>query len=180
MPAEPIKVNPSQMLQGAASAAATAEQVATPNLGAAPIPKPGSPMDAAAATVAAAMGTQVTQMTAEVAAKGPAVQATTSSGVAQTEATDEQNAERYRAVPGSGGLNGLGSGGVPGGAPSLPGDSGVTGRIMKVSDGWDDPREPFRITGDMEEDEFGHFHAPHVPLDPGGAAGGSGAGRTPV
>jgi hypothetical protein len=161
-------VNPSQMLQSGASVAATAEQVATPNPGAAPIPKPGSPMDAAAAAVAAAMGTQVTQMTAQVASKGPALQATTSSGVAQTEATDEQNAERYRAVPGSGGLDGLGAG-------------GATGRFMEVSDGWDDPAEPFRITPDMEEDEFGHFHAPFVPLDPGGAAGGgSGAGRAPV
>jgi hypothetical protein len=161
MSAEPIKVNPSQMLQGAASAAATAEQVATPNPAAAPIPKPGSPMDAAAASVATAMGTQVTQMTAQVAAKGPAVQAATSSGVAQTEATDEQNAERYRAVPGFAG--------------------GATGRVMEVSDGWDDPREPFRITPDMEEDEFGHFHAPYVPLDPGGAAGGgSGTDRAPV
>jgi hypothetical protein len=125
-------------------------------------------MDAAAAGVAAAMGTQVTQMTAQVAAKGPALQATTSNGVAQTEATDEQNAERYRAVPASGGLDGLGSG-------------GATGGVMEVSDGWDDPREPFRITPDMEEDEFGHFHAPYVPLDPGGAAGGSsGTGRAPV
>ncbi|MBP1823043.1 hypothetical protein [Mycobacterium sp. OAE908] len=167
MPAEPIKVNPSQMLQGGASVAATAER-AISNPGAAPIPKPGSPMDTAAASVAAAMGTQVTQMTAQVASKGPALQATTSSGVAQTEATDEQNAERYRAVPGTGGLDGLGSG-------------RTTGGIMEVSDGWDDPREPFRITGDMEEDEFGHFHAPYVPLDPGGAAGGgSGAGRAPV
>ena len=52
---------------------------------------------------------------------------------------------------------------------------------MAVSDGWDDPRGPFRITPDMEEDEFGHFHAPYVPLNPGGAAsGGSGAGRAPV
>jgi len=167
MPAEPIKVNPSQMLQGGASVAATAEQVATPNPGAAPIPKPGSPMDAAAASVATAMGTQVTQMTAQVASKGPALQATTSSGVAQTEATDEQNAERYRAVPGTGGLDG-------------PGSGGAAGRVMEVSDGWDDSREPFRITGDMEEDEFGHFHTPYVPLDPGGAAGGSGAGRAPV
>jgi hypothetical protein len=48
------------MLQGAASVAATAEQVATPNPGAAPIPKPGSPMDVAATSVATAMGTQVT------------------------------------------------------------------------------------------------------------------------
>jgi hypothetical protein len=103
MPAQPIKVTPSQMLQGAASAAATAEQVATPNPGAAPIPKPGSPMDAAAVGVATAMSTQVTQMTGQVAAKGPALQATTSSGVAQTEATDEQNAELYRAVPGGSG-----------------------------------------------------------------------------
>lgn len=102
MAAEPIKVNPSHMLQAAASAAATAEQVATPNPGAAPIPKTGSPMDGAAAGVAAAMGTQVAQMTGQIAEKGPAVQATTSSGAAQTEATDEQNAELYRAVPGSG------------------------------------------------------------------------------
>src|SRR5690349_3627293 len=139
MSAEPIKVNPSQMLAGGASVAATAGQVATPNPGAAPIAKPGSPIDAAAASVATAMGTQVAQMTAAVAAKGPALQATTSSGVAQTEATDEQNAERYRAVPGTGGLDELGSGGAPGA-------DGVSGRIMEVSDGWDDPREPFRIT----------------------------------
>jgi hypothetical protein len=112
MPAEPIKVDPSHMLQAAASAAATAEQVAVPNPGAAPIAKPGSPMDGAAVGVASAMGTQVAQMTGQVAGKGPAVQATTASGVAQTEATDEQNSELYRAVPGSGGLDGLGAGGA--------------------------------------------------------------------
>ena len=104
MPAESIKVTPSQMLQAAASAAATAEQVAAPNPGAAPIAKPGSPMDAAAVGVATAIGAQVAEMAGQVAGKGPEVQATTSSGVAQTEATDEQSAELYRAVPGSGGI----------------------------------------------------------------------------
>jgi hypothetical protein len=104
MAAEQIKVTPPHMLQAAASAAATAEQVATPNPGAVPIAKPGSSMDGAAVTVAAAMATQVAQMAGQVAGQGPAVQASTSSGVAQTEATDEQNAEGYRAVPASGGL----------------------------------------------------------------------------
>ena len=104
MPAESIKVTPSHMVQAAASAAATAELVATPNPGAAPVAKPGSPMDGAAVGIATAMGTQVAQMSGQVAGEGPAVQATTSSGVAQTEASDEQNAELYRAVPPTGGI----------------------------------------------------------------------------
>jgi hypothetical protein len=100
MAAEPIKVNPSRMLAAAASVAATAEHLAVPDPGTAPVPKLGSPMDAAAVGVAAAMGAQVAAMAGQIAEKGPAVQATTSVGVAHTEATDQHNADRYRAVPG--------------------------------------------------------------------------------
>jgi len=100
MPAQSIKVTPPKMLQGAASVAATAEEMATANPGAVPMPTAGSPIDGAWSGVAAAMGTQVSQMSTQVATKGPAVQAATSSGVTQFDQTDNQNSERFRELRG--------------------------------------------------------------------------------
>jgi hypothetical protein len=55
------------------------------------------------------------------------------------------------------------------------------GRVVPVSDGWDHPAEPWTISPGMESDEFGHFHTPVVPIDPGGAGPGSvGGGSVPV
>jgi hypothetical protein len=106
VPAESIKVNPAKMVQAAATVAATAEQVATPNPAAVPAPAAGSPMDAAWSALAATMGTEVSQMAAAVATKGPAVQGVTSSGAAQMETMDEDNAELMREVPDAGGSDG--------------------------------------------------------------------------
>jgi len=106
VPAQSIRVNPAKMVQAAASVAATAEQVATPNPAAVPAPAAGSPMDAAWSAVAATMGTEVSQMAAAVATKGPAVQGVTSSGAAQMETMDEDNAELMRQVPDAGGPDG--------------------------------------------------------------------------
>jgi hypothetical protein len=73
-------------------------------------------------------------------------------------------------------------------APEAPGSSPATaqpgshgGRVAPVSDGWDDPAEPWKTSPGMQPDEFGHFHTPVVPIDPGGAGPGStGGGTAPV
>ena len=59
--------------------------------------------------------------------------------------------------------------------------SSASAQIQPVSDGWDDPPEPWKIAPGMDQDEFGHFHTPAVPIVPGEAGPGSpGAGAAPV
>jgi hypothetical protein len=58
----------------------------------------------------------------------------------------------------------------------------MTWRDLRIRrDGWDEPAEPWKIGGDMEPDEFGHFQ-PVLPVHPGGGAagGGTGGGTAPV
>jgi hypothetical protein len=56
-------------------------------------------------------------------------------------------------------------------------ESGSSGTdVVPASDGWDDPAEPWTISPGMEQDEFGHFHTPVVPILPGAAAPGSSGG----
>lgn len=98
MPAQSIKVCPPALLEAAASVAVTAEQAAAPHAGAVPVATPGSPADGVWAGIAAGIATESTQMAAEDAGEGPAVQATTQVGVAQLQGQDEQNAEEIRAV----------------------------------------------------------------------------------
>lgn len=69
----------------------------------------------------------------------------------------------------------------PNAGPRVP-DSVIRPTSFSTSSGgWDEPAEPWRIGQGFEEDEFGHFHPPVLPVDPGGAAaGGGGGGRAPV
>jgi hypothetical protein len=92
MVAQPIKVRPPALLQAAQSAAVTAENAAAPHPGVVPVASPGSPADGAAATISAGMSARSGQLAAKLAGKGPQVQATTQSGVAQMQGQDARNA----------------------------------------------------------------------------------------
>lgn len=94
--ADVVKVIPPALLEAAASAATIADRAATPHPGVVPAVSPGSPADAAAGTIAAGMSQRAAQLSARLAGKGPQVQATTQSGVAQMQAQDEQNATQIR------------------------------------------------------------------------------------
>jgi hypothetical protein len=96
MPAEDVRVMPPEMLQAAASAAATAEKAAAPQPGVVPVAVPGSPADAAAVTIATGMGTKAADIAGRLAGKGPRVQAATQQGVSQIQGQDEQNAAEVR------------------------------------------------------------------------------------
>ena len=177
MPAQSVKVCPPALLQAAASAAVTAEQAAAPHPGVVPVVTPGSPADAAWAGVGAGIAARSGELSAKVAGKGPAVQATTQSGVAQLQEQDEQNAAQIRAVGESSAQGLAAAAGSPGGGASAGSVRPVNFNGFKESvGGWDDPAEPWTISPGMEEDEFGHFQPPVVPLNPGGAAGGGGGG----
>jgi hypothetical protein len=140
-----------------------------------------SPADVAANAVAAAMQVKVTAASAELAPRGPTIRTASTQAAAKFTAIDDQNAARLQAV-GEMGQSTIGattSG--PGGAGGVATGGGAEGRIVSVSDGWDDPAEPHRLLPGYWEDEFGHFHNPvEEPIDPGGAAGGAGYGRAPV
>jgi hypothetical protein len=179
MPAQSVKVCPPALLQAASSAAVTAEQAAAPHPGVVPVVTPGSPADAAWAGVGAGIAARSGELSAKVAGKGPAVQATTQSGVAQLQEQDEQNAAQIRAV-GESSARGLAAAGAPGGA-SAGSVRPVNFNGFKESvGGWDDPAEPWTISPGMEQDEFGHFQPPVVPVIPGGAPGGGGGGAAPI
>ena len=89
-----IEVRPPAILQAATSAAGTAEQAAAPHPGVVPPVSAGSPADAAAAMIAAGMGTRSAQLAAMLAPKGPQVQAITQAGVAHMQTTDTDNGQR--------------------------------------------------------------------------------------
>ena len=92
------KVTPPALLQGASTAAMTAEKAAAPHPGVVPVASPGSPADGAAATIAAGMSARAAQLSTKLAGKGPQVQAKTQSGVAQLQGQDEANATQIQRV----------------------------------------------------------------------------------
>ena len=98
MPAQSIKVCPPALLAAADSVAATADHAAAPRPDTVPVATPGSPADGAWAGIAAGIASESAQMAAQDMGEGPAVQATTASGVAQLQGQDEQNAEQIGAV----------------------------------------------------------------------------------
>jgi hypothetical protein len=140
-----------------------------------------SPADAAANAVAAAMQLKVTSASAELAPLAPKIRTASAQAAVKLTAIDDQNAARLEAistmVQSADGATPLGPGGAAGAATG----GGGAGRILSVSDGWDDPAEPYKLLPGYWEDDFGHFHNPiEEPIDPGGAAGGTGYGRAPV
>lgn len=168
--ADVVNVNASTLRQAGTSVANALDRAAQPAR--VPVATPGtSPADAAAGAVAAAMSGKVAAASAELAPRGPKIRAASEAAAAGLTATDEQNGALLQGVPATAGGSALG--GNPG--------SGGTGGIQMVSDGWDDPAEPWRIGEDFVEDQYGHF-VPPIQIDPGGgaAAGGGGAGRAPV
>lgn len=98
MPAQSINVCPPALLEAAASVAVTADQAAAPHPGVVPIATLGSPADGAWAGIAAGIASESALMASQDMGEGPAVQATTQSGVAQLQGQDEQNAEEISAV----------------------------------------------------------------------------------
>jgi hypothetical protein len=100
MPAQStVEVCPPELLSAADSAAMHLTHAATPQAGAVPTGGGGSSLsDAAAAAIAGEVATKVAQMSAELAADGPAAEATTQAGVAQLEQTDDANAQAILAV----------------------------------------------------------------------------------
>lgn len=71
-------------------------ETAAPGPGVVPIASPGSPPDAAAATIATGMATKSATLTADLARKSPQLQAATQQGVAHLQAQDEHNANQIR------------------------------------------------------------------------------------
>jgi hypothetical protein len=185
MPAQSINVTPPALLNAAASVAATAEKAATPP-NAVPHAVPGSTADGAWGTIGAGMAAQSAQMSAAVSGKGPEVQAKTSAGVARLQAQDAENAAQIKAVGLSSADDWFEGDGPqyqaidPGGAAVGPGQAGM-GSV---------PHSLIQATGfketiigdDWEEDDFGHWHPPIVPVVPiTGAQGGNvGMGTPPV
>src|SRR5689334_2081248 len=98
MPAQNITVVPPALVQASTSAAATAEHAAAPSPAAVPVATPGSPADAALATIAVAIATQTAKMTAELAGKGPHLAAAAQTGVTKLQSQDEQNGAHIQAV----------------------------------------------------------------------------------
>jgi hypothetical protein len=94
-----VAVQPGSLLSAASTVVAHVEQSATPPQAAAPIPKPGSPVDAAAGAVAAGMQTKMAAMAAQLAPQGPALQATTTAGVSALQAQDGLNNDMIKAIP---------------------------------------------------------------------------------
>jgi hypothetical protein len=144
------------------------------------------------------MAAQSAQMSAEVAGKGPEVQAKTSAGVAQLVVQDAENAARIQAVGLSSADDWFEGDGPqyqaidPGGAGVGPGQQGMgsvphsliqaTGFKTSMGDGWDDDEvteaEQLAPPG-WSQDYHGNWFPP-IPINPGGAAGGGSGGRAPV
>lgn len=161
-----VNVDAAALRQAGTSVADALERAAQPAR--VPVATPGpSPADAAAAAVAAAMSAKVAAASAELAPRGPKIRAASEAAAASLTATDEQNAALLQGVPATAG------GGAVGGNP---GPAGAR-RVQMVSDGWDDPAEPWRIGEGFVEDEFGHF-VPPIQINPGGGAAGGGSGGT--
>src|SRR5271163_4143644 len=93
-----VAVQPGSLLSAASTVVAHVETSATPPPAAAPIPKPGSPVDAAAGAVAAGMQTKMAAMAAQLAPQGPALQATTAAGVTALQAQDGLNSDMIKGV----------------------------------------------------------------------------------
>lgn len=102
--AKNIKVSPQELLQASAAAASKADKAAPPHPGVVPTAAPaqGSAVDAATAVIAAGIATQVAELSAKLAGKGPLIQAATQSGIAHLQARDVGNAEQLREVGQSG------------------------------------------------------------------------------
>lgn len=98
MPAEPIRVTSPSLLVSADSAARVLEEAAKPLDEIQPTGGGGSASDLAGAAVAAAMSARASELAAAVAGAGPAVQMTTTAGVARLQAQDHQNADAIRTV----------------------------------------------------------------------------------
>ncbi|KAA0093548.1 hypothetical protein CIW49_26125 [Mycolicibacterium sp. P1-18] len=174
MPAQKITVVPPALLQASTSVAATVDQAAAPHPDAVPVVTPGSPTDAALAAVAAAIATQSAAMAAELAGKGPQIQAATETGAAKLEAQDAQNGAHIQAVGQSPGdwedddwiewpprdMGGAAAG--PGAIGPIP-DSVINPTGFKTSMG----------EGDWFTDP--NWHDANEAVDPGGAAAGPGA-----
>src|ERR1700744_2037112 len=93
-----VAVQPGSLLSADSTVVAHVGHSATPPPAAAPIPKPGSPVDAAAGSVAAGMQTKIAAMAAQLAPQGPALQATTAAGVTALQAQDGLNNDSIKGV----------------------------------------------------------------------------------
>lgn len=186
MPAQSTKVVPAHFLNAAASVATQAERAAAPASGAVPVVTPASPVDATLSTISAGILAKAGQMSAEVAGKGPLVQATAAEGVSRLQSLDSENADQIRAVGESATAQGAGQlGGAPGGTGggALPASAvQAAGFKTSLGDGWDDDpvteAEQIAPPG-WSQDYYGNWSPPVAQIG-GGAAGGGGAGRAPV
>lgn len=177
MPAQTITVVPPALLQASMSVAATAEQAATPTPGAVPVATPGSPADAALAAVAAAIATQSATMAAELADKGPQIQAATQTGVARLQTQDEQNGAHIQAVGASADddwftgpdWHDVNTPVDPGGAAAGPGALGPVPASVISPTGFK------TAAGDGDWFTDPGWHDFNEAVDPGGAAAGPGA-----
>jgi len=97
MAAKNIKVNPTDVQANAQTAATAIGRAAQP--GPVPVAGAGSPIDTAAAGVAAAVAKNVAASSAKLAPEGAAVLARSSGAVGQMEAQEAQNTDQIAAVP---------------------------------------------------------------------------------
>lgn len=184
MPAQSTKVLPAHFLDAAAAAATQAEQAAAPEPGVVPVATPASPVDATLSTISAGILNKAGQLRAEVAGKGPKVQATATAGVSYLQAQDEQNAARIQAVGDSAATQAGQFGGMAGGSGVGAAPAGLvraTGFTTSLGDGWDDDpvteAEQIAPPG-WSQDYHGNWSPPVAPI--GGGAAGGGAGRAPI
>lgn len=179
MPAQSTKVMPAHFLDAAASVATQAEHAAAPAAGAVPVVTPASPVDATLSTISSGILTKAGQMSAEVAGKGPQVQATAAEGVSRLQSLDSENADQIRAVGDSAQAGQLG--GVPGTGVGAA-QSGLiqaTGFKTGLNDGWEDETEAeMEVPFGWVQDWTGKWSPPVIT--PGGAMGGGGGGRAPI
>jgi hypothetical protein len=97
MAAKNIKVNPTDVQANAQTAAAAIGRAAQP--GPVPVAGGGSPIDTAAAGVAAAVAKNVAASSAKLAPESAAVLARSSGAVGQMETQEAQNTDQIAAVP---------------------------------------------------------------------------------
>ena len=97
MAAEDIKIQQGDVQQKAQTAATQLANAARP--GPVPVAGASSPIDAAAAGVAAAVGRNVTAMSAKLAPKSADGLARSTTAVANMQSQEEQNAQQVGAVP---------------------------------------------------------------------------------
>jgi hypothetical protein len=97
MAAKEIKVQPSAATQQAQTVATAVAQAAKP--GPVPVAGAGSPVDAAAAGVAAAVGKNVATSSAKLAPKSGQILARSTAAIDQMQAQEAENAQKVSAVP---------------------------------------------------------------------------------